>query len=243
MNFKTYDIYTDASINTDLKVSCSGSIVVDRTMNKIESENYLIKHESTNNAGEAIGIFMGVKDAIMLLYTSTEPFIVNIFSDSRISLFGAREWISSWVANQNVNGDLIGSVGIIMNQEWFASIYNDVLSSGIKIKMFHQKGHINTNITGNVYKAEKLFKLSNGVSSHMAGTDQYTLAKYNSLVDGNSRNYLNSYLAGVDINCIPNTRLIGDQAIKFICDPDSMERYRQQIKGGLNYPINFTQGG
>ena len=243
MNFKTYDIYTDASINTDLKVSCSGSIVVDRTMDKIVSENYLIKQQATNNMGEAIGIFMGVRDAIGLLWTSPEPFIVNIFSDSRISLFGAREWISSWIMRQTEEGDLIGSVGVIANQEWFSSIYNDILSSGVKVKFFHQKGHVNTHFTRDVYKAEKLFKLSNGVSSNMAGTDQYTLARYNNMVDEHSRTNLNSYLSGGDLNMVPNTMMIGEQAVKFNCNPDLINKYKDQTKGGLNYPINSNFGG
>ena len=49
---------------------------------------------------EIIALWRGVYRAIELLYTETLPFHVNIFSDSQISLFGMREWISTWVKNK-----------------------------------------------------------------------------------------------------------------------------------------------
>ena len=77
----------------------------------------------------------------------------------------------------------------------------------------------------------------------MAGIDQYTLARYNNMVDEHSRTNLNSYLSGADLNMVPNTMMIGEQAVKFNCNPDLINKYKDQTKGGLNYPINSNFGG
>lgn len=242
MDFKTYDIFVDASINLDLKQSCSGSIVVDRSIGAIIKETYLVKDNATNNMGEAIAIFMGVRDAINLLYTSNMPFTVNIFSDSRISLFGCREWMKTWVRGQDKEGNLVGSVGVISNQEWFSAIYNDIITSGIKIKFFHVKGHVNTNSPKDLYKAQKLFKLSNKFSPVSIGMTNELLANYNNYVDEHSREILNRILDGEDINYIPNTYFIRDEFIYYYCKRNLITQYEANIHGGLNYPINFNGG-
>lgn len=242
MDFKTYDIFVDASINVDLKESCSGSVVVDRSSGTIIKETYLVKDKATNNMGEAIAIFMGVRDAIGLLDVSDRPFTVNLFSDSQISLFGCREWMKTWVKGQDKEGNLVGSVGIISNQEWFSAIYNDIITSNIKIKFFHVKGHVNVNSPKDIYKAHRVFKSSNKISPASIGMTDEILAYYNNYVDEHSRDILNRILYGEDIYYIPNAYFIRDEFIYYYCKRNLINQYESQIHGGLNYPNNFNGG-
>lgn len=238
MDFNIYDIYTDASINLDKKLGCSGAVVVDRKQNKIVDEIYALRSNATNNMSEIIAIWLAVYKAAGLKYSETIPFQVNIFSDSKISLFGLREWIFGWIKNRK--GDtLINSTGAVSNQEWFRDCFHTIIASNIKLKFFHQKGHVNENSIQSLYEAERTFRTSNIHSPHMIGTNSNILAIYNNYVDNTTRNHINTVLSGIDPRTIPNMAFIGDSygpIMQFEFKDSEIDYYKSLIAGGLNYP-------
>lgn len=241
MDFNIYDIYVDASINLERKIGCAGMILVDRKRDIILDSQYLIKDNASNNMCEIIALWMGVIRAVNLLYTENIPFHVNIFSDSQISLFGMREWIPGWVLKRKGH-TLINSVGAVANQEWFEDAYHAILASGLKLKFFHQKGHVCITNPKSLFLSDKVFRASNTNSPHMIGVAPKTLAIYNNYVDETSRDILNNLINGVNVYQASNVNYIFNIPMIYDFTDEAVEIYKSQIRGGLNYPINFNGG-
>ena len=248
MEFNIFDIYTDASIDLNKRIGCSGALVVNRKRNEIVKSIFGVKFNATNNMSEIIAIWLGIYQAIELLYTEQTPFHINLFSDSQISLFGLREWIYGWINNRKGNS-MIGSSGTVSNQEWFRDCYHAILSSGIKMKLFHQKGHINLNSSKSIYEADKVFRTSNVNSLRMIGLTPQIVSTYNNLVDEETRKIVQMVsIHGLSADTLArssnNIRLIGDYSIpmEFEFGINELECYKSQISGGLNYPKIFNGG-
>lgn len=242
MEFNVYDLYSDASINLEHKIGCAGVVLVDRKRDQIVDQSYMVKYNATNNMCEIMGIWMAIYRAIQLLYTENLAFHVNIFSDSKISLVGMREWITNWIIKRR-GETLINSTGVVSNQLWYADSYHAIVRSGLKVKFFHQKGHVDEVNPSSLFLADRTFRESNKQSPHMIGLPPSTMAKYNNLVDRTSRDIVNSILAGIPIGNIPyvTDELIIPIAFQF--NDEDIALYEKQIHGGLNYPKNFTTEG
>lgn len=240
MDFNIYDVYADASINLENKIGCAGIALVDRKKDLLIDEQYFVKEQATNNMCEIIALWLGVYRAIELLYTETLPFHVNIFSDSQISLFGMREWISTWVKNKR--GQVLFNNGPIANQEWFADAYHAIICTGLKLKFFHQKGHVDARNPRSIFEADRSFRTANANSMHMIGTTPQILAKYNNLVDQNSRKIVVALTNGADITQMPNVRIVPYIPTMYRFVDGEVEQYLSLIRGGLNYPRNFNGG-
>lgn len=242
MNFNIYDIYTDASIDLQKKVGCAGALVVNRRTNEIKNEIFALRYNATNNLCEIIAIWLGIYQAIGLLNTELEPFHVNLFSDSQISLFGMREWIPGWIRNRKGEA-MISSSGVVANQEWFRDAYHAILGSGLKIKLFHQKGHVLTDNPKHLYIAEKTFRTSNVNSLHMIGMTAQTISNYNNMVDNDTRNIVHAVCdTGIDPRSIPNVLINYGPTMLFDFHDSEIDIYKSQIRGGLNYPRMFNGG-
>lgn len=234
MEFNIYDIYVDASIDTENKFGCSGAVVVDRKKDVIISEQYGLKGQSTNNMCEIIALWMGIYKAINMLWSEELPFQVNLFSDSKISLFGMRDWITNWITGMR-DGHLWTTSGPAVNEEWFVDSYNAIVSSGIKLKYFHQKGHVNINNSRSLFEADKMFRNSNNISPNKAGIRPDIFSKYNDYVDKKSREVLYTFLNQNYTD--PNTTFfVNGCPIVFDIVPSTLVNYLNQISGGLNYP-------
>ena len=241
MEFNIFDIYTDASINLDEKLGCAGMVLVDRRRDQILDAQYFVINNATNNMSEIIAIWMGIHKAVSLLYTESLAFQVNLFSDSQISLFGMREWMPNWIRKRK--GDiLINSVGPVANQDWFVDAYHTILSSGLKIKFFHQKGHVDETNPNSLFVCEKQFRTSNPNSLHMIGSTAQIISKYNNYVDATTRDIVIGILNGIDISNFHNARYLCNIPFAYDIDNQQLIQYQSQIKGGLNYPINFNGG-
>ena len=242
MNFNIYDIYTDAAIDLQKKVGCAGALVVDRRTNQIKNEIFALRYNATNNLCEIIAIWLGIYQAIGLLNTEQEPFHVNLFSDSQISLFGMREWIPGWIRNRKGEA-MISSTGVVANQEWFRDGFHAILGSGLKIKLFHQKGHVDINSPKSLYVAEKTFRTSNVNTMHMIGVSPQTICGYNNMIDEDTRNIVHAVCdLGIDPITIPNVLLNYGPTMVFDFHDSEIEIYKSQIRGGLNYPRYFNGG-
>ena len=109
-------IFTDASVtkygrHEEEYISCSGAVACVWTGNcyQIIDQSFVINRCSTNNNGEIKAIYYGL---LLALKYKNNFRTINLFSDSKISIYGLREWIEDWV--QRSRGDqLLGSTNVI----------------------------------------------------------------------------------------------------------------------------------
>lgn len=207
MNIKPiiYDLFCDASVGPNLKGSCAGCLVIRRpcTLEAVKQFpdhmfHYCIIPDGTNNAGESTAVAMATSIAIDLynFMSSFNCFIVfNIFSDSLITINAVRDWLPSWIAHMDKEGNLKNASGLIAaNQDKFKFIYNSIISniqSKFHINYIHQKGHA----VGNNDKVLKVFANSNpGIDFRSLGLTTYQISKCNDFVDNETRSIINQYL-------------------------------------------------
>lgn len=192
-NDHTINVFTDASVKNHGKVteSLPGAVVVlgnDGTVN----EKYVRLIPSTNNEGEIHAIYMGILECIKARDESKGIFdTFNIFSDSRISVYGLREWYQGWLANSNHTDKLISSSGEeVKNQEIFIKCFNAILNSDIHISIYHIRGHIDLRKESEYEKFTKDFMQSNNIKDYPSRELIQTLVHFNDWVDVGSRELL-----------------------------------------------------
>lgn len=184
------NIFCDASIRArgNLKDGCYGAVAVNG--NDILMEDYRIASDTTNNNAEIKGIRLAV--SIAALYKDQFP-ILNIFSDSQISILGIRDRYDTWKCGQD--GLLRGSLGEpIKSQEVFIEIRKIMEENNLKINFWHQKGHVK-NTFSNLENARHVFMASNGIRRGIDINLIRFISYYNNHVDHKSR----SILYGTDI--------------------------------------------
>lgn len=187
-NDYTLNIFTDASItemNNEV-IGCAGYVAV--LGDNVISSDVRIVRETTNNHSEIIAVSMGVEFAAIV---GDNPNIrsINLFSDSKVCIFGLREWIHGWLINKR-NNILYNSKGEqVANQDVFAYIMNLIVCRNIRINLYHQNGHIK-NTKASLKKAYDTFIKSNHVRSEVDMNIISTISEYNNMVDNNTRVHL-----------------------------------------------------
>ena len=182
------EICTDASLKKfpDGRIfTCSGAVSINSS-----KEIYIITPDSTNNRGEILGVYLGVK----LAYEESEKTkydAINIYSDSQFAVFGLRDWMDNWIKSQDLNGILYGSnKKPVKNQELFKMVITYCVLNRIKVNLYLQKGHVNPNSPKSLAKANDSFKRSNGFL--LKPEQIFKISFYNDIVDKNSRDILDS---------------------------------------------------
>jgi len=210
------NLFCDASIDLQKKVACAGcEVLMQNEFNELHRLNkrYIIQLHATNNSAEVLAIWIGVVEAIKL--RQYYPYAVfRLFSDSKISLCGVKDWMKDWVRRSDGSGVLKSSSGQpVMNQQTFIEIYNLIIETGLRIEFYHQRGHV---LDGKVSKekARAQFIATNKVPFEGLGLSMEVMCQFNSLVDSNSRkalyNYLNEHRLSVGVEIqgeIPMTYL------------------------------------
>ena len=137
------NIFTDASIkrirNENSFIGCPGIIAYlgnQEVYKRIEMIQF-----STNNESEIRAIQMAIE--FVYEYIPMHPYIkrINIFSDSKISVYGLREWYKNWFKNVK-DGELYGSSGKVKNQKYFIYIIKAIEQLGFPINIYHLRGHM-----------------------------------------------------------------------------------------------------
>ena len=186
------NIFCDASIHKYgfMYIGCSGAIVCNNG-NIIDSE-YRIATNTTSNNAEIKAIRLGVNLAIKwrnIFNSNNVPVIINLFSDSQISILGIRDRIYSWRCKGN---NLFGSGNsLIKNQSIFIEIINIIINSNLIINFYHQKGHVNLYKLESIDKAIHVFTASNEVRDGVDVEFIKYISTMNNKVDRTSRKYLN----------------------------------------------------
>jgi ribonuclease HI len=218
-NEYTLNIFTDVSVKTGIDktvYTCSGSICTIK--DKIIKTNTRILKNSTNNLGEITAILLGIEDAF--LYRNKFK-TINLFSDSKINVFGLREWIFSWV-NSSYRGVLYSSAGKeVANQNIILTIINFILVNNLNINLYHQNGHVNINSMKDLMEARSNFNKFNGIRNEVDMNIIKQISFFNNYIDNHTRLILNDY----DIKNIPESKL----AIKMVYKPFDINNYKTLI--------------
>lgn len=199
------NIFCDASIDTTAKVACGGCVIVAQDeINNLINDNYniiskrlIIQQNATNNSSEILAIWAGIVEALKIRDHYYPGAIFRLFSDSKISLYGLRDWMKNWIANSEGSQILISSSGTpVMNQQRFIEIYNLIVENNLRIELYHQRGHV---IDGKVSldQARAQFIKANKVPPERLGNgiDINYLSFYNNLIDGLTREAVKQYLS------------------------------------------------
>ena len=192
---KTLNIFCDASIvkTPDGEcISCPGAIAVTTDSNGFQSvieDKFDCLRFSTNNRGELTAILLALELANKY---KDNFYTINIFSDSKISVCGLREWIFNWAKNINKDGNMISSSGTeVMNQDIIRHIIMYVVNNNIRFNLYHVKGHVNQ--SGGPNNAVKVFNTSNKLDLTNMNTIKL-MAQFNDKIDALTGEVLKTYV-------------------------------------------------
>lgn len=227
LNSNTLFIFTDASVtkygrHQEEYISCSGAVACVWTGNtyQIIDQNFVINRCSTNNNGEIKAIYYGLLLALKYKNCFNE---IDLFSDSKISIYGLREWIESWV--EKSKGDqLLGSSNLPVSnqQEILACIYT-IMTNNLHVNLYHQKGHCTQRVMST---ALKTFKSTNFIDEFISNTFMYFISDMNDYVDKTSRNTLNEYISGLSGPAMQKP----DELAQFKYNPFNVQAYLEMVK-------------
>lgn len=242
------NLFCDASIDNSRKIACGGChIFIQDNGQFIHSyDKMYIQHDATNNSAEILAIWTGVNEAIKLRYERPDA-IFRLFSDSKISLYGLRDWMKNWIqTSQQKHSDiLISSSGTeVANQQRFIDIYNLIVETGLNIELYHQRGHVGESGKVDLGRARVQFIRANKVSPENLGLDIRILSECNSIIDHATRNAIREYIT-TGKNTKYNASVIMPDPLYHYVMADKLPQYIQQInktsvvsrhdfKGGYN---------
>lgn len=193
------NIFCDASIDTDRKIACGGCYIViqgnDSSFSPLRYKMYL-QHHATNNSAEILAIWTGVTEAIKIREQFPNA-IFRLFSDSKISLYGLRDWMKNWIKNSQHRGTdvLINSSGQeVANQQYFIDIFNLIVETGLKIELYHQRGHVGETGGVNLDRARVQFIRANKVSPENLGMNIQFISQCNCYIDNMTRSAMRQYI-------------------------------------------------
>ena len=178
------NLFTDGSCdnkNKTMPASCACLAVIYDPVKQVpvimDQKSYVIEN-ATSNIAELSAIDIGV----MLAQDNQMNFNrINLFSDSRISVLGLRDWIWDWVRRSKYNETkvLISTSG--------EPVKNQILIKNIVAKIntitqcifciYHQKGHCMNDLE----RGREQFYLSNGI--YLDIEDVKLITYYNDLTD------------------------------------------------------------
>lgn len=187
----TLNIFCDASISKfqdlNITIGCAGVVIVSNNNNRKLNflyDNYNVIYETTNNNSEITAILLGIIEAIK----NKDKFnVINLFSDSKICIYGLREWIFNWICNIK-NGIMISSSLLpVANQNIISKIINYIVYNNLSINLYHQKGHV-ANTNNSLNNASKVFYESNNII--LTQNEIIDISYYNNMVDIRTKDIL-----------------------------------------------------
>ena len=159
------NIFCDASIKTfpdGITIGCPGSIAF--LGYEVVDWGYLILPSTTNNNSEITAIRLALE---MALKHRSKYKTINIFSDSKICVYGVKYWFEGWFANIDDNGVLYSTSGVpVANQEIFKEIMKLIIVTKLQVNLYHQKGHVVETDKSLVF-ARHVFEESNRITLSM----------------------------------------------------------------------------
>lgn len=204
------NVFADASINTKLGIACAGAMLYDAETNYQQYPNqteYIVQINATNNSAEILAICGAINLAYVNMCAngySVDSTIVNVFSDSKISLIGLREWLFDWVRRQSDAGVLYNSSGnVVANQVRFIDIVRMILDDRMNVRFIHQRGHVPVSKYNNKAMVTEFIKENDGFMENTSVTFGEASSK-NDAVDKTTR-----YVVTTIVQCLKNGLNIG----------------------------------
>lgn len=241
------NIFCDASIDTTKRIACGGCCIAMQDENGINliGEKMYIQHNATNNSAEILAIWTGVVEALNLR-TQYPNAIFRLFSDSKISLYGLRDWMKNWIKNARYRQSeiLISSSGTeVANQQYFIDIFNLIVENSLKIEFYHQRGHVGESGGVKLQQARVQFIRANKVPPENLGLDMNILSSFNHRIDTSTRDAVKAYIETGTL--IPGALLQGYDPIYHYIRDTMLPQYirlinktsvtsRHDFKGGYN---------
>lgn len=162
--FNSANIFADASITKlmfdgeEETIGCPGALLVLNGREIVDTRLLTLRH-STNNQSEATALRLAIDLALAVKGSGLN---INIFSDSQISVNGLTKWIYGWANGVGPDGLMYSSSGSpVANQSILLDIMYTILRNDLKIRIFHQRGHVNQKVT--LSKAKSTFQSANGI--------------------------------------------------------------------------------
>lgn len=181
-----YNIFSDASIDLNINLACAGFLVMDDRMNEVY-RYHVLQANATNNSAEILALLMAIDYGAQ---NCNNPGWNNfrVFSDSRISVMGIRDWMFNWIGNMNkCKGTALinGSGKPVANQGYFIHIFQSIIANNVNFRLFHNDGHINSEM--DKIKAKQVFVRENGIEIERLGLSINDIAMANNSIDASTR--------------------------------------------------------
>lgn len=240
------NLFCDASIDTSVRVACAGCYMVYQDINgpRPIGRKMIIQKDATNNSAEILAIWIGVVEALRLRQTHPNA-VFRLFSDSKISLYGLRDWMKNWIRfSENANSEeLISTSGTpVANQQRFIDIFNLIVENNLRIELYHQRGHVGEGRVS-IEKARVSFIKANKVSPENIGLGIVYISECNRIVDNSTREALHRYIYNGILE--PDTELMLEDSLNYIIRSSRLPQYincinkttvvsRHDFKGGYN---------
>ena len=228
--FEAINCFTDASLVTlpSGKNAIAAGYIITYNREVIDQRVKIIV-DATSNYGEALAMYMGIDSLVRF---SRYQLPMNLFSDSKLSVYGVTKWIFGWMDKvQTYTRKLINSSGDpVVNQELFIAIVWTVVSAGAYINIWHQRGHQNMNSIKDMRTFLKSFRKENNLD--IPEDIARELIYFNQVIDNLTRDTLKTIVSN------PNFRELDYQKPKVvfrpIISPESLKTYKQLIGGACN---------
>lgn len=197
----TLNIFVDASIKKypNETIGCPGAIAINNE-SIIDSKIEILRH-TTNNNSEITAIYYGV---LLAIKYKNDYKTINLFSDSKICVFGLREWIFNWIKNLKFSNNisdytmeynpykLIGSNNSeVANQSEIILVIQTILANDLNINIYHQRGHIATTKYKSIAEAKNTFCKNNNVDIRLETV--INISYYNNMIDELTRSNLQKF--------------------------------------------------
>ena len=222
-NTGTLNIFTDASIRKmpdNETIGCAGAnIIVGPDANSIIEQDTRIIRGSTSNNSEIHAVKLGIEKA--LKYREQGFKAINLISDSKLCIYGLREWVFKWIVDSVGKQSLIGSTNQeVANQDVILQIIYMILDNELSINFYHQNGHVHTNNMKEVLKAKQTFISSNFLTHDIDLELIKNISIANNAIDSLTRCILNN-----------NTfeKIFPHSMMKYIYIPFDKDKYAKLI--------------
>ena len=245
---KIVNLFCDASIDINNKIACGGCYVTLQELNRTSTytnglsvigmynldevneycSKMYIQHDATNNSAEILAIWSGITEILRI--RNDYPYAVfRLFSDSKISLYGLRDWMKNWINRYDPNkGTLISTSGTeVANQQYFIDIYNMIIAFDIKVEFYHQRGHVGESGGVNEAASRAHFIRANKVPPEALGLSIKEINRCNHTIDNNTRSALRAYVSNGTF--LPNTELEGVRPFTHYPIYDKLDTYIHNI--------------
>lgn len=248
-----FNLFCDASIDLPTSVACAGCSITtqDRDTGKVLWTEPIIKcsiqKNATNNSAEVLAIFLGISEAVEIAKFYQDS-IFRVFSDSKISLYGLRDWMKNWIANSSEDGTLRSSSGYpVANQQTFIQIYNLIIDNKLKVEFYHQRGHVTENSRITSKDSRAYFIKTNKVAPEALGQIgiEYLNAN-NNYIDDITRKVLYDFIKTGGTNREVKLEVYKESPIKYFANKDLVPEYislinKTSVKSHHNFNGGYTQ--